>query len=82
MKVRLLFFSVLQDITALAEEQTSLPSHVTSVGQLLEHLFQRWPALRSWDASLLIALDQVYARRDEALTPGCEVALMPPVQGG
>ena len=42
----------------------------------------QFPKLREWDASLLVAVDQDYAKRGTALHEGAEVAIMPPVQGG
>jgi molybdopterin synthase sulfur carrier subunit len=81
MKVRLLFFSVLQDITGAAElSWTCAPD--AQVKDLLLSLYERWPKLGDWDSSLLIALDQTYVKRDAPLTENAEVALMPPVQGG
>jgi molybdopterin converting factor small subunit len=82
MKVRVLFFSVLQDITGTAETTVYLKGENANVGTLLDHLFQTWPSLSDWATSLLIAVDQVYARRPDALHDDAEVAVMPPVQGG
>lgn len=81
MKLRVLFFSVLRDITGSGEVEWTCPPAAT-VATLIEEIFTRWPALRAWDASLLLAVDCTYVKRDAALRPGCEVALMPPVQGG
>ena len=43
-----------------------------------------WPALELGDepAGLLYAVNKEYAERDQALHPGDEVALIPPVSGG
>lgn len=81
MTVRVLFFSVLRDITG-AEELLVQTSSSANVAALLEECFTRWPGLRDWNASLLVAVDQCYAKRDTALHENAEVALMPPVQGG
>jgi molybdopterin converting factor small subunit len=81
MAVRVLFFSVLQDLTGCAEWSVELPE-AADVGGLLSLVYERWPALRGWDESLLVAVDLEFARRDFPLSAGCEVALMPPVQGG
>ena len=81
MTVRVLFFSVLRDITG-AEEVVMPTASAATVASLLEECFLRWPKLRDWDASLLIAVDQNYAKRDTPLHEGAEVAVMPPVQGG
>jgi molybdopterin converting factor small subunit len=81
MEVRVLFFSVLRDVTGAAELAWTLPPGAT-VGDLLVEVFERWPRLRDWDASLLLAVDLEYSDRATPLRPGCEVAVMPPVQGG
>jgi molybdopterin converting factor subunit 1 len=81
MTVRVLFFSVLKDLTGTGEVPVECPAGST-MAALLDQLFHRWPQLRDWDRSLLLALDQTYVKRDAALHDGAEVALMPPVQGG
>ncbi len=81
MTVRLLFFSVLRDITG-TEETTWQLSPPATVADLLQALYQRWPRLQEWDASLLVAVDQTYVKRHEPLHESAEVAVMPPVQGG
>ncbi len=80
-RVRVLFFSILRDLTGTAESESELPAGAT-LATLLGELFTRWPRLRDWDASLLLAIDHNYATRNTPLRDGCEVALMPPVQGG
>ena len=81
MKVRVLFFSILQDLTGEKETVMDLPDDATMTG-LLDRLFERWPKLREWDQSLLLAVDQTYVKRHAPLHDGAEIALMPPVQGG
>lgn len=81
MITRVLFFSVLRDITGSEEINWQMPEGAT-VADLLENLYRRWPKLGEWDASLLVAVNQTYVKRTELLYPQCEVALMPPVQGG
>ncbi|WP_009962720.1 MoaD/ThiS family protein [Verrucomicrobium spinosum] len=81
MKVRVLYFSVLKDLTGIEEGEVTLTEGAT-VADLLTHLFQNWPTLQAWDTSLLVAVDQTYAKRDTPLHEDAEVAIMPPVQGG
>lgn len=81
MKVRVLYFSVLKDLTGTEESEIVLTEGAT-VGDLLTDVFQKWPALQAWDASLLVAVDQTYAKRNTPLHEDAEVAIMPPVQGG
>lgn len=81
MKLRVLFFSVLRDLTG--HDEVALDSEgCTTVNDLLVMLFAKWPKLAEWDASLLIAVDQTYVKRDTPLHDGAEIAIMPPVQGG
>lgn len=81
MKLRVLFFSVLRDITGTDEIVLDLPAGSTMADLLLQ-IETRWPKLREWQNSLLLALEHTYVKRDAALHDGAEVALMPPVQGG
>ncbi len=81
MKLRVLFFSVLRDITGTDEVHLELPEGA-AMADLLLHIEARWPKLRDWQGCLLLALDQTYVKRDALLLDGAEVALMPPVQGG
>jgi molybdopterin converting factor small subunit len=81
MKLRVLFFSVLRDITSTGEMVIEMPGGST-MADLLAQIESRWPKLRDWAPSMLLALDQTYVKRDAVLHDGAEVALMPPVQGG
>ncbi len=81
MKLRVLFFSVLRDITGTDEISVEVPAGAT-MATLLEQVEARWPKIGEWQGSLLLALDQTYVKRDEPLHDGGEVAIMPPVQGG
>ena len=81
MKLRVLFFSVLRDITGTDEIVLELPAGST-MSDLIHQIEARWPKLRDWQNSLLLALDQTSVKRDALLHDGGEVALMPPVQGG
>ncbi len=81
MKVRLLFFSHLKDIVGAAQLDEEI-SEGTSVRDLLEKLFARYPKLRSWNESILVGAGVEFVGRDYLLQSGDEIAIMPPVQGG
>lgn len=81
MKVRVLFFSVLKDITG-TDELTWQCEPEATVADLLNQMYEKWPALKEWDGSVLLAVDQMYVKRGAPLHEGAEVAVMPPVQGG
>lgn len=80
MTLRILFFSLLRDVTR--SEELLLESPPATVGDLLDHLYERYPGLNAWDSRLLIAVDLAFAGREDSLEGAKEVALMPPVQGG
>ncbi len=81
MNISVLFFGQLVDITGAGPESMRIPP-ASTVAELLTLLFQRWPALEKWEASLLVAVNHEYARRGDSIPEGAEVAIMPPVQGG
>ncbi|MCB1063014.1 MAG: MoaD/ThiS family protein [Verrucomicrobiae bacterium] len=83
MTVRVLYFSSLQDIVGQSEaEETLTDDREWTLGDFLDHLYARTPALREWDGSILLAIDQRWANREALLSEGAEIAIMPPVQGG
>jgi molybdopterin converting factor small subunit len=82
MNARILFFSVLQDLTGQDEMPHPVPAEGLPVSQLLNKLYQIYPGLSHWDQKLLIAVNCEYASRDHIVKSGDEVAIMPPVQGG
>jgi molybdopterin converting factor small subunit len=83
--IRVLFFSLLREITGTAElawqpgSDGPLAPTVADVWQSLTH---RWPGLAAWEGKVLIAVDLTYADCTTPLRGGEELALMPPVQGG
>lgn len=80
--VRLLYFSVLQDLTGTDSMEMDIPDQGLEVRELLDRIIESIPALEQWKSRLLIAVDCEYANLDQVVKPGSEVALMPPVQGG
>ncbi|MGO8867393.1 MAG: molybdopterin converting factor subunit 1 [Alphaproteobacteria bacterium] len=83
--MKLIYFAWLKQRTGTAEEEVTPPKEVTDVAALLEWLKSRGPgyaaALR--DLSVVrVAVNQEFARLDQRLEPGDEVALFPPVTGG
>ncbi len=81
---RILFFSTLRDETRCdeMEMEASELAGTPTVRALLDRLYERFPSLASWDASILVAADAEYVGRDAVLQEGQEIAIMPPVQGG
>lgn len=81
MRVRVLFFGMLKDITGCANEVLDLAEGAT-VKDLLAHYRQRVPRLDAYAASLALAVNQQYAAASTVLHDNDEVGLLPPVSGG
>ncbi len=82
MTLRILFFSVLRDVTGEEEIEETLPETGCRVSDLLERLYGKYPGLKEWDGKILVAAEQSYVDRNTELSEGQEIAIMPPVQGG
>jgi molybdopterin converting factor subunit 1 len=80
-KVRLLFFAVLRDITGSDERELVLAegTRARDVWQLLR---ERHAKLTAYVEPPLIAINQTYATPDALLRDGDELAFIPPVAGG
>ncbi len=81
MRVRVLFFGQLKDITGNAEEEVQV-SEGTTLGDLFEECARRYPKLGAMRASIVFARNQEFARAGQSLADGDEVAFLPPVSGG
>ena len=80
MRVRVLFFGVLQERMGAAERTLEL-AEGASAGQLLAKCQGAGEDWNGW-ASIAVAVNQEYAGRERVLVDGDEVALLPPVSGG
>jgi molybdopterin converting factor subunit 1 len=80
MRVTVKLFAVLKE--HLGEEvELELPEPAT-VGGLLQRFGEAYPQFRAALGSLNVAVDYTYARREEPIAPGQELAIFPPVSGG
>ena len=80
MRLRVLFFSLLQDRFGAEERLEQFPGQ--TVADLLRYYRVVAPELGGiWD-SIAVAVNQQYANGTHALGDGDEVALLPPVSGG
>lgn len=79
--VKVLAFAGARDVLGAAEIDLDLASAAT-VAQLLDRLCVRFPALAPHRASLRVAVNKRYARDDDRVSPGDEIAIIPPVAGG
>jgi molybdopterin synthase catalytic subunit len=79
--VRVLFFGAARE--AAADEAVLRVSRGATAREALERLLEEYPPLRRFSASLLVAVNQEYARDlSVELKEGDELAVFPPVSGG
>ena len=81
MNVPVQFYAQLRDLAGISEIQVDIPSGAT-VNDLLQAIYQRSPALRTQDKSILVGAGVEFVDRGYAIKPGETIAIMPPVQGG
>ncbi|MFN3398799.1 MAG: molybdopterin converting factor subunit 1 [Ferrovibrio sp.] len=83
--MRVLYFALLRERIGMAEEEISPPAEVRTVADLVAWLRGR---SEQHDAALAnptmvrVAVNQDYAQPSDAVRPGDEIALFPPVTGG
>ncbi|MBS4046299.1 MAG: molybdopterin converting factor subunit 1 [Alphaproteobacteria bacterium] len=83
--MRVLYFALLRERIGMAEEEISPPAEVRTVADLVIWLRGR---SEQHDAALAnptmvrVAVNQDYAQPSDAVRPGDEIALFPPVTGG
>jgi len=81
MRVQVLFFGQLRDLTGRSAESLPLGEHAT-LRDVLQHYSEKYPSIHKLASSLALSVNQEYASQDSALHDGDEVALLPPVSGG
>ena len=81
MRVRVLFFGQLKEITGVAQEDAEL-SDGARVEDLFERYGRRFPKLAEFRASVAASVNQEYSGWRAPLASGDEVAFLPPVSGG
>lgn len=77
--MRVMLFGIMKDIAAARTltVDTALPD----VGALRQWLTSKYPAMQQL-RSVMIAVNKTYATDDTALSPGDEIAVIPPLSGG
>ena len=85
MEINLRFFASVREALGTAEETVMLPTGVTTVGAVREHLMARggaWQEALGADRPLRTAFNHVMCPADTPVEAGGEVAFFPPVTGG
>ncbi len=81
MKVTILFFARVAEITGCKDQQLELPAGATA-GQALAAVAEEHPALGAPGFAPLLAVNREHATSSQVLSPGDELAIFPPVSGG
>jgi sulfur-carrier protein len=81
MKVRVQFYAQLRDLVGIRELDIDVVEGST-IRDLLEQVYAQQPKLRPHDKSVLIGAGVEFVDRNYKLSPGDEISIMPPVQGG
>jgi molybdopterin synthase sulfur carrier subunit len=77
MKIELLFFGQLTDITGTT---VVMLDHMSDTDTLKHHDFEMYPSLQQ--AKLLIAVNNKLVTENEVIPEGAKIAFMPPYSGG
>lgn len=81
MRVTVRLFARLRDIAGAAELSREIPPGAT-IGNVWHELAGEYPELGPYERSISSAVNADYARMDQVLRDGDEVAFLPPVSGG
>ncbi|MBC3541601.1 molybdopterin converting factor subunit 1 [Rufibacter sediminis] len=79
--MEILLFGITREIVGSATLKVHPEQPIQTVGALKAWLAKQYPAIGKL-SSLAVAVDSEYAEDTQALAPGQEVALIPPVSGG
>jgi molybdopterin converting factor subunit 1 len=83
--MKLLYFAWVRNAVGTGAEDVDPPAHIGTVGQLLDWLAGRSAGHGEALADrgrIRVAVNQSFAGMEDAVGPGDEVAIFPPVTGG
>jgi len=81
MRVTVRLFARLRDIAGSAELARDITAGAT-IGDVWTQLAAEFPELAQYERSISSAVNADYARMDQVVSDGDEVAFLPPVSGG
>lgn len=81
MRVTVRLFARLRDITGANEMQRDVDPGAT-IRTVWQQLVAEFPDLGAYERSISSAVNADYARMDDAISDGDELAFLPPVSGG
>ncbi|MCX2954571.1 molybdopterin converting factor subunit 1 [Lentzea sp. NEAU-D7] len=82
MKVDVLYFGAARQRSGGARRESFELDDGATVNQLTHLVWERYPALASIQRQIRLAVNEDFAKADDVLSEGDEVALIPPVAGG
>ena len=77
--MRVMLFGIMKDIAAA--RTLTIEAELPTVGALKKWLMQQYPGMQQLRA-VMVAVNKAYAADDAALSPGDEIAIIPPLSGG
>ena len=81
MRVTVRLFARLRDVAGASELARDLPSGAT-IGDVWRQLARAFPEFAGYERSIASAINADYARMDQVIGEGDEIAFLPPVSGG
>jgi len=81
LRVKVLFFGRIRELTGLTEECLEVPSDAT-LSNVFDRYASRFPELAAFRASLVASRNEEFASWDTRLTGDDTIAFLPPVSGG
>lgn len=81
MNVRVRLFASFREAAGTNEQHVTLPDN-SRVSDLIALLESQYPSMRIGLETGLVAVNHEYVNRGAIISPGDEVALIPPVSGG
>ena len=81
MRIKVLFFGMLKDVTGVPEDRLDLAEGAT-MGAVFEQFAGRFPRMREMAGSIVMARNHEFASGAETVRDGDEIAFLPPVSGG
>lgn len=81
MKVRVRLFADFKRLAGTDMLELDVPENVT-VGEVVEAVRTSFPALRSYQQTILVAKGVEFATSSDPVCENEEISLMPPVMGG
>ena len=80
-RVKVLFFGMLKDITGRSQDELNLPDG-SPLGEVFDSYAARHPRLKEFASSIVLARNQEFSDRSTPIRDGDEIAFLPPVSGG